>query len=73
MDNSPSKLRAVKASANLDFSEGLKKERDLFKICHDSKESSSLIHMFFSERQALKIPDISKDKNKYFKLILLFH
>ena len=54
-------IEAVKASANLDFSEGLKKERDLFKICHDSKESSSLIHMFFSERQALKIPDIPKE------------
>ena len=30
-------------------------------MCHDSNESSSLIHMFFSERKALKIPDISKD------------
>ena len=25
------------------------------------KESSSLIHMFFSERKALKIPDIPKE------------
>ena len=54
-------IEAVKASANLDFADGLKKERELFKICHDSKESSSLIHMFFSERQALKIPDIPKE------------
>ena len=54
-------IEAVKASANLDFAEGLKKERELFKICHDSKESSSLIHMFFSERKALKIPDIPKE------------
>ena len=43
------------------FSEGLKKERELFKICHDSKESYSLIHMFFSERLAFKIPDITND------------
>ena len=54
-------IDAVKETTNLDFNKGLNKERELFKICHDSKESSSLIHMFFSERQALKIPDISKD------------
>ncbi|MAJ24455.1 MAG: 3-hydroxyacyl-CoA dehydrogenase [Rickettsiales bacterium] len=54
-------IEAVKETINLNFDKGLQKERELFKTCHDSKESSSLIHMFFSERQALKIPDISKD------------
>ncbi len=54
-------IEAVKATTNLSFTEGLEKERELFKLCHDSKESSSLIHMFFSERKALKIPDIPKD------------
>ena len=54
-------VEAIKASTSLSFSEGLEKERELFKLCHDSNESSSLIHMFFSERKALKIPDISKD------------
>lgn len=54
-------IEAVKATTNLSFKEGLEKERELFKVCHDSKESSSLIHMFFSERKALKIPDIPKD------------
>ena len=54
-------VEALKASTSLSFSEGLEKERELFKLCHDSNESSSLIHMFFSERKALKIPDISKD------------
>ncbi len=54
-------IEAVKATTNLTFNEGLEKERELFKLCHDSKESSSLIHMFFSERKALKIPDIPKD------------
>ena len=54
-------IEAVKATTTLNFTEGLEKERELFKLCHDSKESSSLIHMFFSERKALKIPDISKD------------
>ncbi len=54
-------IEAVKAATELDFSQGLEKERELFKLCHDSNESSSLIHMFFSERQALKIPDIPKE------------
>ena len=54
-------VEAIKASTSMTFSEGLEKERELFKLCHDSNESSSLIHMFFSERKALKIPDISKD------------
>ena len=60
--NSPlSAIEAIKETTNLDFDNGLKKERELFKFCHDSKESSSLIHMFFSERKAFKIPDIPKD------------
>ena len=54
-------IEAIKATTKLTFTEGLEKERELFKLCHDSKESSSLIHMFFSERKALKIPDIPKD------------
>ena len=54
-------IEAVKAATELDFSQGLEKERELFKLCHDSLESSSLIHMFFSERQALKIPDVPKE------------
>ena len=54
-------IEAIKATTTLGFSEGLDKERELFKISHDSLESSSLIHMFFSERKALKIPDIPKE------------
>ena len=54
-------IEAVKVATELDFFQGLEKERELFKSCHDSNESSSLIHMFFSERQALKIPDVPKE------------
>ena len=54
-------IEAVKAATELDFFQGLEKERELFKLCLDSNESSSLIHMFFSERQALKIPDVTKE------------
>ena len=54
-------IDAIKATTEGDFESGLEKERLLFKKCHDSEESSSLIHMFFSERLAFKIPDITKD------------
>ncbi len=56
-------ISAVEGATNLEFSEGLKNERRLFIECHDSEESTSLIHMFFSERGATKIPDIPKDTN----------
>ena len=58
-------IEAVNAATQLDFDNGLQKERELFKTCHDSKESSSLIHMFFAERNALKIPDIAKETKTY--------
>ena len=54
-------IEAIEAATEGDFESGLEKERLLFKKCHDSEESSSLIHMFFSERLAFKIPDITND------------
>ena len=45
----------------MDVQEGIKNERDLFKICHDSEESAALIHSFFSERMANKIPGMDKN------------
>ena len=63
-------VEAVEASTKDNFDYGLEQERILFKKCHDSEESSSLIHMFFAERLALKIPDIPKETETK-KLILL--
>ena len=54
-------IAAVEGATNLEFDEGLKNERKLFIECHDSEESTSLIHMFFSERGATKIPDVPKE------------
>ncbi len=54
-------LKAIEYATSLPFKDALIKERELFKECHDSEESSSLIHMFFSEREATKIPDIPKE------------
>ena len=49
-------IEAVRGAVNLNFDAGLKNERELFQICHDSDESEALIHSFFSERMANKIP-----------------
>ena len=54
-------IEAVRGAVDLPFDEGLENERRLFKISHDSDESEALIHSFFSERAANKIPGITKE------------
>jgi len=45
----------------LPFEEGCKVEQRLFIDCLFSQQSKSLIHVFFSEREVSKIPDIPKE------------
>ena len=52
---------AVEAAATLPFDEGLKRERDLFGQCMQSTQSKAQIHVFFSEREVSKIPDVPKE------------
>ncbi|MGI9317565.1 MAG: 3-hydroxyacyl-CoA dehydrogenase NAD-binding domain-containing protein [bacterium] len=47
---------AVEASLTLPFDEGLETERALFLECMDSPQRDGLIHAFFSQRKAAKIP-----------------
>ena len=54
-------IEAVRGTVDLIFEDGIKNERDLFKLCHDSDESEALIHSFFSERMANKIPGMDKN------------
>jgi 3-hydroxyacyl-CoA dehydrogenase len=54
-------IDAVEAATKMPFEEGCKFEQKLFMECLFSEQSKSLIHVFFSERQAGKIPDISKE------------
>lgn len=53
-------INAVEAATKLPFEEGCKAEEKLFIECLFSEQSKSLIHVFFSEREAAKIPDIPK-------------
>ncbi len=54
-------IDAVEAGTKLSFEEGCKVEQKLFIECLFSEQSKSLIHVFFSERDVGKIPDIPKE------------
>ncbi len=54
-------IDAVAASAKLPFEEGCREEQRLFADCLNSNQSKALIHVFFAEREAAKIPDVPKN------------
>ncbi|MCG8491463.1 MAG: 3-hydroxyacyl-CoA dehydrogenase NAD-binding domain-containing protein [Sneathiellales bacterium] len=54
-------IKAVEASVNLPFPEGLARERELFTELVTGEQSKSQRYFFFAERQAAKIPDVPKD------------
>jgi 3-hydroxyacyl-CoA dehydrogenase len=54
-------IDAVEAATKLPFDQGCALERKLFIECLQSDQSKALIHVFFSEREAAKIPDVPKD------------
>jgi 3-hydroxyacyl-CoA dehydrogenase len=54
-------IAAVEAATTMPFNEGCEFERKLFIECLLSHQSKALIHVFFSEREAAKIPDVPKD------------
>lgn len=53
-------IDAIEAAATLPFEEGCRRERELFTQCVVSDQAKSLIHAFFAERAAAKIPGIDK-------------
>ena len=56
-------IDAVEAATKMPFEESCKFEQKLFIECLFSEQSKSLIHVFFSEREAAKIPDIPRETN----------
>src|SRR6201981_2878888 len=54
-------IEAIEAATKLPFERGCEKERELFVKCLFSDQSKALIHVFFSEREVAKIPDVPKD------------
>jgi len=52
---------SVENAFNLPFDEGLQRERELFGEALLDNQGQALIHVFFAEREAAKIPGISPD------------
>ena len=52
---------AIEGAFTLDFAQGSARERELFAECVVSHESRALVHMFFADREAAKVPDVPKD------------
>jgi 3-hydroxyacyl-CoA dehydrogenase len=53
---------AIEAAATLPFDEGCRRERELFFECVETEQAKALIHLFFAERAATKVPDLPKDE-----------
>jgi 3-hydroxyacyl-CoA dehydrogenase len=53
-------LEAIEAAGTLPFEEGCRREQELFTECVLSGQCRALIHAFFAERSASKIPGIPK-------------
>jgi 3-hydroxyacyl-CoA dehydrogenase len=55
-------IQCVEAAVNLgDFDAGMRVEQENFRKCLTHPQREALIHVFFSEREVAKIPDVPKD------------
>ena len=54
-------IDAVEAATRLPFDEGCEVEKKLFNDCLFSDQSKALMHVFFGEREVVKVPDIPKE------------
>jgi 3-hydroxyacyl-CoA dehydrogenase len=54
-------IDAIAGAFTLDFEQGSARERELFADCVTAHESRALVHMFFADREAAKVPDVPKD------------
>src|SRR6478736_534842 len=54
-------IEAVRAAVELPFSEGLERERALFRELVVSAESKAQRHVFFGEREVAKVPGLAED------------
>ena len=54
-------VSAIAATTRMPFYRGLKWEHDLFEECRRGPQSKALIHLFFAERSASKVPDVTAE------------
>jgi 3-hydroxyacyl-CoA dehydrogenase len=53
-------IEAIEAAAALPFEEGCQRERELFQASVVSDQAKAMIHAFFAERAAAKVPGVNK-------------
>jgi 3-hydroxyacyl-CoA dehydrogenase len=54
-------IDAIEAGLQHGFDDGAARERELFADCVTSTESRALRHLFFAEREVVKVPGMAKD------------
>jgi len=54
-------IQAVEAAVELPFSDGMRREQELFIDCMMNPQAAALQYVFFAEREVAKIPDVPKD------------
>ncbi len=54
-------IKCVEAAVELPLEEGLERERTLFEEISQGDETKALKHVFWAEREALKVPDVPRD------------
>jgi 3-hydroxyacyl-CoA dehydrogenase len=54
-------INAIEAATKLSFGEGMKREREIFLELKDSFQSKAQRHVFFSEREVVRIPGLPDD------------
>ena len=54
-------IESVTAALELPFAEGVRRERELFLDCMNDPQSAAMRHAFFAEREAARVPGLSKD------------
>jgi 3-hydroxyacyl-CoA dehydrogenase len=52
---------AIESAVTMDFEAGSARERELFADCVLSTESRAMVHLFFAERDAAKVPGVARD------------
>lgn len=53
-------VQCIEAATKLSFDQGLDVESRMFDECRRSRESAALLHLFFAQREAAKIPGLGK-------------
>ncbi|MDH3700108.1 MAG: 3-hydroxyacyl-CoA dehydrogenase NAD-binding domain-containing protein [Alphaproteobacteria bacterium] len=54
-------IKCIEAAVELPLEEGLERERMLFAEISQGDETAALKHVFWAEREALKVPDVPRD------------